>query len=169
MRKIIIMFLGLLMLMDMGCQSIGEKATELNKGTSGTMIHPWVNCAPGSFVHYKSLGRDGVITQEKQVVVEVNSTQIVIEAFTLVDEKWRSKGKTIIPLQKLDRPTMGMMGMKEDVLTISGRPLKCKTISYKNTAGMIIHLWMSNEVPGGVVRHTNDDRVVLELIDFARK
>jgi len=139
--------------MVLGCQSVGVPLVA---------AYPWAGCGLDSFVQYKMIMADGQTIQEKQVVVDVKPGQVMIESLALGDNGWDTKGKMIVPLNVPRRSPAGIV--VQDQVIIAGKTVKCKVIENNGTK-----VWMSDEVPGGLVKRMSDNIVVLEVVDFKKK
>jgi len=126
--------------------------------------YPWAGCGLDSFVQYKMIMPDGKTVQEKQVVIEVKPGQIMIESLALGDDNWEPKGKMIVPLNVPRRPPVGAVALAQEQLIIAGKTVRCKVIENNGTK-----VWMSEEVPGGLVKRMSENIVVLEVVDFRKK
>ena len=102
--------------------------------------------------------------QEKQTVIEVKPGQVMIESFALSDNGWETKGKMIVPLNVPKRPPAGAIALVQEQITIAGKTARCKVIENNG-----IRVWMSDEVPGGLVKRMSENIVVLEVVDFRKK
>lgn len=150
------MLIGLvIILMALGCQSVGVPLVP---------AYPWAGCGVGSFVQYKMVMPDGQTMQEKQEVIDVKPGQVMIESFALSDNGWETKGKMIVPLNVPKRPPAGAIALAQEQITIAGKTVRCKVIENNG-----IRVWMSDEVPGGLVKRMSENTVVLEVVDFRKK
>jgi hypothetical protein len=126
--------------------------------------YPWAGCGLDSFVQYKMIMPDGQIIQEKQVVIEVKPGQVLIESLALSDYGWLPKGKMIVPLNVPRRPPSGAVGLSQEHFLIAGKTVRCNVME-----GNGIRVWMSEDVPGGLVKQMSDNTVLLEVVDFRKK
>ena len=98
------------------------------------------------------------------MVIEVKPGQIMLESLALGDDNWEPKGKMIVPLNVPRRAPVGAVALAQEQLIIAGKTVNCKVIENNG-----IKVWMSDEVPGGLVKQMNDNIVVLEVVDFKKK
>ena len=155
MRTLILIALVVIGCGLVSCQSVGMPLVA---------AYPCAGCGLDSFVQYKMIMPDGKVIQEKQVVIEVKPGQIMLESLALGDENWESKGKMIVPLNVPRRPSLGAVALAQEQLIISGKTVRCKVIENNGTK-----VWMSDEVPGGLVKRMSENIVVLEVVDFKKK
>ena len=126
--------------------------------------YPWAGCGLGSFVQYKMIMPDGQVVQEKQEVIEVKPGQIMVESMALGQSNWEPKGKMIVPLHVPRRTPNGAVNLSQEQLVIAGKTVLCKVME---TNG--VRVWMSDAVPGGLVKRMSDNIVLLEVVDFKKK
>ena len=141
--------------MALGCQSSGVPLVA---------AYPWAGCGLGSFVQYKMIMPDGKTIQERQVVIEVKPGQIMLESLALGNDNWESKGKMIVPLNVPRRTPVGAVALAQEQVIIAGKTVNCKVIENNG-----IKVWMSEAVPGGLVKRMSENTVVLEVVDFKKK
>ena len=171
-----IIFVGIIVLTALlildGCQSVSE---EQNKPALEMVSSPWVGCDIGSFVHYKILMTSGNFAEEKHTVLEIRRNQVVLEISALNDiSEWEHKHMAMLPLKVMGKSDKTMQSI-EDTVTIGGKALKCKIDKQvirdpeNRDKKIIMKTWLSNDVPGGVVRISHDDKVIVEVVDFEKK
>lgn len=126
--------------------------------------YPWAGCGLDSFVQYKMIMPDGQVVQEKQTVIDVKPGQVMVESSSLSDNGWNPKGKMIVPLNVPKRPPVGAVALAQEQLIIAGKDVLCHVMENNG-----IRVWMSESVPGGLVKRMSDNTVVLEVVDFKKK
>lgn len=150
------MLIGLMLIfLALGCQSTGVPLVP---------AYPWAGCGVGSFVQYKMIMPDGKTVQEKQTVIDVKPGQVLVESSALTDDGWEPKGKMIVPLNVPKRPPAGAVALAQEQLIIAGKTVNCNVMESNG-----IRVWMSDEVPGGLVKRMSEGVVVLEVMDFRKK
>jgi hypothetical protein len=155
-----------------GCQS--GPAEQNIPANLETITSPWASCGVGSFVHYKILMTAGNFIEEKQTVIEVKSNKVILDDSLLNGNEWEHKNMVAVPLQlmvNLDKT----IKFTEDTITIEGKSLRCKvekqiiTDPEHGNKKIVMQTWMSDDVPGGVVRISHDSTVIVEVVDFNKK
>jgi hypothetical protein len=157
----------------MGCQAV---APEPDTITQAEMISgPWDGFDVGSFVHYKILMTAGNFAEEKQTVLEIRKNQVILEASALGNtDQWEHKNMLMIPLKVPNKPDKTVK-VTDDIAIINGKSLRCKVekrfiTDYEHgNKKVAMQTWISDDVPGGVVRISYDDKVVVEVVDFEKK
>ena len=155
MVRIFLSVLLIVILLSVSCQSMSVPLVA---------AYPWAGCGVGSFVQLKMIMADGKVIQEKQVFIEVKPGQIMLESLALGDDNWEPKGKMIVPLNVPRRAPVGAVALAQEQLIIAGKTVNCKVIENNG-----IKVWMSEEVPGGLVKRMSENIVVLEVVDFKKK
>lgn len=129
--------------------------------------NPWANFGKGSWVHYKLLNpADQTETQQRYSVVEVAKDKATIEISSLENGKWEKKSTQEVSLRPVLVP-------KEQgspaILDVAGKKVNCicleKTIRMGN-ATTVEKEWLSDDIPGGVVRKEMAGKVVRAVVDF---
>ncbi|MFH0887715.1 MAG: hypothetical protein V1871_00715 [Planctomycetota bacterium] len=168
--KFLLAFTVLLVLL--GCQS---GTVEQDKSALEMVSSPWNGYGVGSFVHYKILMTAGNFEEEKQTVLEIRRNQVVLQVSRLGNnDEWEHKNMIIMPLKVMGRPEKTIK-VTEDTITIKGKLLKCKVekqVGYDtehNNKKIVIKTWMSDDVPGVVVRISHNDAIAVEVVDFEKK
>jgi len=155
MRTLILIVLVVIGCGLVSCQSVGVPLVP---------AYPWAGCGLDSFVQYKMIMPDGKTVQEKQTVIDVKPGQVLIESSALSDNGWDPKGKMIVPLNVPKRPPLGAVALAQEQLIIAGKTVNCNVMEKDG-----IRVWMSEEVPGGLVKQMSENIVVLEVVDFKKK
>ncbi|MFH1232020.1 MAG: hypothetical protein V1709_11065 [Planctomycetota bacterium] len=164
--------LGLLLMLT-SCQSGIEQPTK--SAALETITSPWADCDIGSFVHYKILMIAGNFIEERQTVLEIRRNQVILEVSLRGNtDEWEHKNMMAVPLKVMGKPEK-TIEVTEEIVTIKGKPLRCKVerkFVYDAEHGnkkIVMQTWMSDDIPGGVVRITQDDKVIVEVVDFEKK
>lgn len=155
MARIFLPVLFIVILLSVSCQTAGLPLAP---------AYPWAGCGPGSFVLYQMVMPDGRTVQEKQVVIEVKPGQVLVESLALGDNGWEHRGKMIVPLNAPRRPPSDAVGVNHEQLVIGGRIARCNVFESQG-----VRVWMSEDVPGGLVKRLSDNTVILEVVDFRKK
>ena len=110
--------------------------------------------------------------EEKQTVIAIKTDKIIIESAVLVDNEWHIKSRLSMPLKGPMPSVRGEYSGQENV-SISDKTINCliikQPIADRDGKKQFTKTWFSKEVPGGVVKITQDDTVILELVDFSKK
>jgi hypothetical protein len=130
--------------------------------------NPWAKFGKGSWVHYKIHNpMEQKEIQQKYSIVDVTKERATIEISYLENGKWEKKSMQEVSLQPVLVPKdQGTPA----ALDIAGKKVNCtcleKTIRMGNNA-TIEKEWLSDEVPGGVVRKEMAGKTVMEVVDFS--
>lgn len=133
------------------------------------MKAPWAAFPKGSWVHYKILTPDGNEIQVKETLVEVGEEKGVVEASILKGDKWESSNVEEVSLLPMGR---AMGGHKLTTLKVGDRKVNCIYVDMTRRIGdmaTVMKQWMSDDVPGGIVRKEMGGKCVREVIAFGTK
>ncbi|MFA5794540.1 MAG: hypothetical protein WC980_05675 [Candidatus Brocadiia bacterium] len=130
---------------------------------------PWAGFPKGTWIKYKVVAPDGKETMFKATLVEVNDEKGIVETSELVGENWEKKDAhdvSLLPIPRSARQSQLTM------LKIGEKGITCSYIDMTYRIGdmaTVMKQWMSEDVPGGMVRKEMAGRCVWEVVDFGTK
>lgn len=127
----------------------------------------WANFGKGSWVRYKILNpADEKEIQQKYTIIEIGKEKIKVEISELVGDKWETKNTPEVSLQPVLVPkNQGAPA----TLDVAGKKVNCTCLEKTSQMGnmaTIVKEWISDDVPGGLVRKEMAGKCVVEVVDF---
>ena len=126
----------------------------------------WSGCNEGSWVLYRLAGG----LKQKQTLIGKSPTELTIKTEVSMKGNAISSNEVKIPLNQSGVSQFKQLETREysDKVSVKGRSLSCKVFEVDTPQGKA-RTWISDKVPGGIVKSAVGDNVSLELIDYEVK